>query len=58
MLIHGGGFLGSIWIKEEEIFRKILKNFPEFLIIVFPQTIYFSKDEEGIKILRMSIIIN
>ena len=54
ILIHGGGFLGSLWINEEEMFRKTLKTFPNNTIIVFPQTIFFSKDEEGQQILQES----
>ena len=41
ILIHGGGFLGSIWPEEEYEFRKILTEFSEHRIIVFPQTVTF-----------------
>ena len=54
ILIHGGGFLGSLWLNEEEMFRTTLKTFPNNTIIVFPQTIFFSKDEEGQHILQES----
>ncbi len=54
ILIHGGGFLGSLWINEEEMFRKVLKTFTDNKIIVFPQTVYFSEDEEGRRIFEES----
>lgn len=54
ILIHGGGFLGSLWFNEEEMFRTTLNTFPNNTIIVFPQTIFFSKDEEGQHILQES----
>lgn len=54
IFISGGGFLGSIWMNEEEMFRTTVKNFTNNKIIVFPQTIYFSDDEEGKKILKES----
>lgn len=54
LLIHGGGFLGSLWIQEEEMFRTVLETFPNNRIIVLPQTVYFSKDEEGQNILMDS----
>lgn len=47
IIINGGGFLGSLWIKEEEMFRSILSNFKDNKIIVFPQTIYFENTLEG-----------
>lgn len=41
IIIHGGGFLGSVWPKEEYRFRKILEKFNKKKIIVLPQTITF-----------------
>lgn len=46
IFINGGGFLGSLWIDEEIMFRTTLINFPNNNVIVFPQTVYFSKDEK------------
>lgn len=54
ILMHGGGFLGTLWINEEEMFRKTLKSYPNNKIIVFPQTVYFSDDENGKKTLEES----
>ena len=54
ILIHGGGFLGTIWINEEEMFRKVISKFDKNKIIVFPQTIYFSEDDKGKEIFESS----
>ena len=57
IFVHGGGFLGSLWLNEEEMFRKILNNFPQNNIIVFPQTVYFENTKNGNKILKDSLKI-
>ena len=57
ILISGGGFLGNLWLNEEDMFRKVLINFPQNNVIVFPQTIFFSNDEEGLRTLQESIKI-
>lgn len=54
LLMQGGGYIGSLWVNEEEMFRKAITEFPNNKIIVFPQTIYFSDDEEGTKIYNES----
>ncbi|OAA26596.1 hypothetical protein AT15_06465 [Kosmotoga arenicorallina S304] len=54
ILIHGGGFLGTLWIHNEKVFRNILSTFPDNEIIVFPQSIYFSKDEFGRRQMEIS----
>ncbi len=57
LLVHGGGFLGSLWLNEEEMFRKVLINFPNNNIIVFPQTIYFDNVDVDDEIMKESIKI-
>lgn len=48
ILVHGGGFLGSLWPVEEYRFRRILKAFKNQRVIVFPQTITFDmKTDQG-----------
>ena len=54
ILIQGGGFLGSLWLNEEKMFRRTLEDYPNNTIIVFPQTIYFSNDADGKKQLKKS----
>lgn len=45
--IHGGGFIGTLWPEEEETFIKIIQQFKNNKIIVFPQTIYFDRTESA-----------
>ena len=52
--MHGGGYLGTLWISEENRFRKVVQAFNKNKIIVFPQTVYFSNDEEGRRQLEIS----
>ena len=43
----GGGNMGNLWYNEEELRCHIIRNFPENPIIIFPQTIFFTDDEQG-----------
>ena len=54
LLINGGGFLGSHWFKEEQSVRKVILNFPNNKIIIFPQTIYYEDTEFGKNQLKKS----
>lgn len=47
VVIHGGGFIGTLWPEEEKIFIRILDELREKRILVFPQTIYFDKTRDG-----------
>lgn len=47
VLVHGGGFLGTIWKKEELRFRSVLMAFSDKKIIVLPQTITFDMQGES-----------
>lgn len=49
IIITGGGFLGSIWMNEERMVRKVVQAFPENKIIIFPQTFYYEDTVEAIK---------
>lgn len=50
--ITGGGFVGSIWEHEESLVEQILSEYPENAIRIFPQSVFFSGDEEGEKVLN------
>lgn len=55
ILVHGGGFLGTLWLNEEMRFRRILTAFRDHRIVVLPQTVTFStSDKKGEAILRKS----
>lgn len=47
LVLHGGGNFGNQYMYIEESRRKILELFPNNPIILMPQSIYFSNDEEG-----------
>ncbi|QCT70195.1 polysaccharide pyruvyl transferase family protein [Eubacterium maltosivorans] len=47
LFITGGGFLGSLWLNEEEMVRQIIKDFPKNKIFILPQTIFFEDTEDG-----------
>lgn len=46
ILIHGGGYLGDLWEKEQQVFCDIVEIFSENNKIAFPQTIYFLNKEK------------
>lgn len=48
IVIHGGGFIGTLWQNEENIFLRLLNRFYQNKIIVFPQTVYFEKSKKGV----------
>lgn len=47
VFIHAGGYLGTLWPNEETNVRKILSNFPYNKIVILPQTITYSNDDQG-----------
>lgn len=52
--ITGGGFLGSLWMVEEEMVRDIIDCFEDNKIVIFPSTIYFENSDFGKKELEKS----
>ncbi len=49
IFINGGGFLGTMWMQEENMVNRILETFTENRIIILPQTIYIEDNESGQK---------
>lgn len=47
IFLNGGGNIGNFYKRGENIRRIIIKKFPNNHIILFPQTIFFSDDENG-----------
>ena len=39
--------MGNQWLYEERLRRDVMARFPDNLTIIFPQTIYYTPDEEG-----------
>ncbi len=55
VIVPGGGFLGSLWPDEERRFRRIVQEFSDKKIIVFPQTVTFDMNsEEGLSFFEES----
>lgn len=54
LFITGGGFLGSLWLNEEEMVRQVIKDYPNNKIFILPQTIFFEDTDEGRKQLAIS----
>ena len=47
ILIQGGGFFGSLW--KDELYEKIICSYPNNRVVIFPQTIFYEKNEYGEK---------
>ena len=50
----GGGNLGNLWIGNEIVRRLVIDKFPDKKIVIFPQSIYFTQDDDGRKELALS----
>lgn len=55
ILIHGGGNLGNEYLHHEKLRRRIINAFPKNKIIILPQTIFFTSDENGQAELKKTI---
>lgn len=47
VVIDGGGNVGTLWPEENDKMNDIVRRFAHAPVVVFPQTAYFSDDEEG-----------
>lgn len=45
ILIQGGGFLGDLYMREENMVRRIIELFPHNKIVIFPQTLFFKNGD-------------
>ena len=54
IFLHGGGNLGNLYLNEEILRREIIKYYHKNRIIILPQSIYWTEDEEGEKELEIS----
>ena len=48
ILLQGGGNFGDIW-DIHEFKRKVIRNYPENRIIIFPQTVFYQKNENMLR---------
>ena len=54
VLNTGGGSFGSLWPEEERMLHTVLQTCADNRVIILPQTIFFSGDEEGKRVLAGS----
>lgn len=54
VLVHGGGYLGTLWPDEDKMVRSCLETFKNKPIMILPQTLYFEHGDED----EMSIVYN
>ena len=54
ILVHGGGYLGTLWPELDELFRTIVKSIPESKVLCLPNTIFYDDNAEGQKLLKES----
>lgn len=47
IIISGGGWMGNLWIHNEFTIREIVTDYLKNRVIIFPQTLYYTDDEEG-----------
>lgn len=57
LILQGGGNFGNYYMDDEMIRRFVINRFRNNRIIMFPQTVYFSKDKEGEEELKQSVSI-
>lgn len=57
--ISGGGWMGNLWLHNELVVREVVNTYKNNVVIIFPQTVYYSENEEGKRVLDGTIqIIN
>lgn len=49
ILIHGGGYLGTLWFNAEKLLREIIRNCPKSDILCLPNTIFYEDSPTGRK---------
>ena len=54
ILVHGGGYLGTIWMSSELLLRDVISQNQKSPIIILPNTIYYENTCEGLAELEKS----
>lgn len=55
VLLTGGGYMGSIWKKEDLRVRTVVRMFPDNRIVILPQTIFYDSTPEAEAMLREAV---
>lgn len=56
IFIQGGGNMGSLWRTCEYNIRRVISNFRENRVIIFPQSICYEDNEDADRLLQESIV--
>lgn len=48
IMISGGGWMGNLWLHNEKVIREIVQDYSQNHIVILPQTIYYTEDENGL----------
>lgn len=57
ILIQGGGWMGTIWPDDELLIQSIISTFKENKIVIFPQTAYYEKNDNYLKIIESGRLV-
>ena len=57
ILVHGGGFLGTLWFPCEQLLRDVIQMNHRSPIVLLPNTIYYDDTPEGQRELERSVEI-
>ena len=57
ILVHGGGFIGTLWPSSERLLRDLVRQNPDSPILCLPNTFYFDDTEMGRQMLLQSMEI-
>ena len=47
ILLHGGGYLGTLWFRDEELLRAVIASNPKSKIIIMPNTVVYEDSDWG-----------
>ncbi len=47
IVFSGGGYLGSLWFREELLVRQLIVSNPESTVLIMPATVYFEDNDKG-----------
>ena len=47
IIISGGGWMGNLWLHNEITIREIVSDYKNNRVIIFPQTLYYTNNEDG-----------
>lgn len=55
--LHGGGNMGNQWHREELFRHEVIRNLWHSPVVIFPQTLYYTPDEDGAQKEQASVAV-